>query len=69
MFFRIDIQNHRYELFDQIFLNKDGTISKNSFYKRVRYTFNCTQYSNLILTMYVDLIDIHLFIWGKWERN
>ncbi|MBY8992375.1 MAG: DUF2299 family protein [Candidatus Lokiarchaeota archaeon] len=49
MFFRIDIQNHRYELFDQIFIKKDSTISKNSLYKRIRYLFNCTQYSNLML--------------------
>ena len=49
IFFRIDVQNHRYELFDQIFINKDNTIPKNSFYKRIRYLFNCTQYSNLML--------------------
>ena len=49
LFFRIDIQNHRYEIFDQIFFKKDGTISKNSFYKRIRYVFNSTQYSNLML--------------------
>ena len=49
IFFRIDIQNHRYELFDQLFIKKDGTISKNSFYKRIRNLFNCTQYSNLML--------------------
>jgi hypothetical protein len=52
LFFRIDIQNHRYEFYDQIFIKKDGSISKNSFYKRIRNLFNCTQYSNLMLEEY-----------------
>ncbi|MFX1480079.1 MAG: DUF2299 family protein [Promethearchaeota archaeon] len=49
IFFRIDGQNHRYEIFDQIFLKKDGSVSKNTFFKSIRYLFNCTQYSTLIL--------------------
>jgi hypothetical protein len=52
VFFRIDIQNYRYEISDQIFLKTDGTISKNSFYKSIRRVFTCSAYSNLILTEY-----------------
>jgi len=49
VFFRIDTQNFRYEISDQIFLKKDGTISKNSFFKSVRKVFTCSAYSNMIL--------------------
>ncbi|MFW9942589.1 MAG: DUF2299 family protein [Candidatus Thorarchaeota archaeon] len=49
IFFRIDVQNYRYEFFDQIFIKNDSSISKNSFFKRIRYLFNCMQYSNLML--------------------
>ncbi|MFX1356297.1 MAG: DUF2299 family protein [Promethearchaeota archaeon] len=52
VFFRIDIQNYRYEISDQIFLKTDGTISKNSFYKSIRKVFTCAAYSNMILTEY-----------------
>ncbi len=52
VFFRIDTQKFRYEISDQIFLKKDGTISKNSFFKSVRKVFTCAAYSNMILTEY-----------------
>jgi len=52
VFYRIDINNHRYEITDQIFLNRDGFISKNSFYKSIRKVFNCAAYSNIILGEY-----------------
>lgn len=52
VFYRIDIKNHRYEIIDQIFLNKDEIISKNSFFKTVRKVFNCAAYSNIMLTEY-----------------
>ncbi|MFX0105085.1 MAG: DUF2299 family protein, partial [Candidatus Hodarchaeota archaeon] len=52
VFYRIDIKNYRYEISDQIFLNKDGFISKNSFFKSVRKVFNCATYSNIILGEY-----------------
>lgn len=50
--YRIDIKNYRYEITDQIFLNRDGFISKNSFFKSVRKVFNCAAYSNIILGEY-----------------
>ncbi|NHJ25470.1 MAG: DUF2299 domain-containing protein [Candidatus Lokiarchaeota archaeon] len=49
VFYRIDTQNNRYEITDQIFLKKDGTISKNSFYKSIRKVFTCSAFSNIIL--------------------
>lgn len=52
VFFRIDIKNHRYEVSDQRFLNNDGSISKNSFFKSVRKVFNSAVYSNIILGQY-----------------
>jgi len=52
VFFRIDTQNSRYEISDQIFLKKDGTISKNSFFKSIRKVFNSAAYSNIILGQY-----------------
>ncbi len=52
VFFRIDAQNFRYEISDQIFLKRDGTISKNSFFKSIRKVFTCSAYSNMILNEY-----------------
>ncbi|MHA1235598.1 MAG: DUF2299 family protein [Promethearchaeota archaeon] len=52
VFFRIDTQKFRYEISDQIFLKRDGTISKNSFFKSVRKVFTCSAYSNMLLNDY-----------------
>ena len=52
VFFRIDTQKFRYEISDQMFLKKDGTISKNSFFKSVRKVFTCSAYSNMLLNEY-----------------
>ncbi|TFF97505.1 MAG: DUF2299 domain-containing protein [Promethearchaeota archaeon] len=52
VYFRINIQNYRYEISDQIFLKQDGTISKNSFFKSIRKVFNSAAYSNIILEEY-----------------
>jgi hypothetical protein len=52
VFYRIDVQNNRYEISDQIFIKKDGTISKNSFYKSIRKVFTCSAFSNIILNEY-----------------
>ncbi|MFW9951278.1 MAG: DUF2299 family protein [Candidatus Thorarchaeota archaeon] len=49
VFYRIDNQNNRYEITDQIFLKKDGTISKNSFFNSIRKVFTCSAFSNIIL--------------------
>ncbi len=51
VFFRIDANQYRYEISDQIFLKK-GTISKNSIFKSIRKVFNCAAYSNIILAQY-----------------
>ena len=52
VFFRIDIQNYRYEINDQLYINNDGTISKDSFFKTIRKVFYCFVYSNIILEEY-----------------
>ncbi len=51
-FYRIDVKNYRYEISDQIFLDNNGIISKNSFFKSIRKVFNCATYSNIILGEY-----------------
>jgi hypothetical protein len=52
VFFRIDTENFRYEISDQIFLKRDGTISKNSFFKSIRRVFTCAAYTNMLLNEY-----------------
>lgn len=52
VFFRIDVQNYRYEISDQIFLDKTGIISKNSFFQSIRKVFACAALSNMILNDY-----------------
>ncbi len=52
LFYRIDINNHRYEISDQIFLKNDGTVSKNSFFKSIRRVFDSAAYSNILLGEY-----------------
>lgn len=52
VFYRIDGQNYRYEISDQIYLNDDKAISKNDFFATVRKVFNSAVYSNLILGEY-----------------
>ncbi|MFW9821405.1 MAG: DUF2299 family protein [Candidatus Thorarchaeota archaeon] len=52
LFYRIDINNFRYEISDQIFLKKDGTVSKNTFFKSIRRVFDGAAYSNILLGEY-----------------
>ncbi|MFX1497123.1 MAG: DUF2299 family protein [Promethearchaeota archaeon] len=52
VFFRIDIQNYRYEISDQLFFNEDDLISKNDFFRSIRKVFTCAAYSNMILNDY-----------------
>jgi hypothetical protein len=52
VFYRIDLQNYRYEISDQIFIDKDEYISKNSFFKAIRKVFTSGAYSNIILGEY-----------------
>ena len=50
--YRIDIQNHRYEISDQIFLSKNDSLSKNTFFSSIRRVFDAMVYSNMILSEY-----------------
>jgi hypothetical protein len=52
VFYRIDINNHRFEIIDQRFLNKKEVITKNSLFNMIRKVFNCAAYSNIILGEY-----------------
>jgi hypothetical protein len=52
LFYRIDIQNYRYEISDQIFLKDDGSVSKNKFFKSIRRVFDGAAYSNIMLGEY-----------------
>jgi len=52
LFYRLDLQNLRYQISDQIFLNEEGSISKNSFFKSIRQVFDGAAYSNLVLAEY-----------------
>ncbi|MBD3213288.1 MAG: DUF2299 domain-containing protein [Candidatus Lokiarchaeota archaeon] len=49
LFFRLDIDNYRYEISDQMFITDDEPISKNHFFQTVRKVFNIQAYSNLLL--------------------
>jgi len=49
VYFRIDIQNFRYEISDQLYLEKSGYISKNLFFNSIRKLFYSYMYSNIIL--------------------
>ena len=52
VFFRIDVQNYRYEINDQLFLKRDGSVSRNAFFKAIRKIFYNFMYSNIILSEY-----------------
>ena len=52
VFYRLDIKNHRFEIMDHRFLNKDEFLSKDSLFKMIRRIFNCATYSNIILEEY-----------------
>ena len=52
VYFRISIDKYRYEISDQVFLKKDGSISKNVFFNSIRKVFNSAAYSNIILEEY-----------------
>ncbi|MBD3339654.1 MAG: DUF2299 domain-containing protein [Candidatus Lokiarchaeota archaeon] len=52
VFFRIDPNNHRFEISDQKFIEEKEELSKNSFFKSIRRVFNCAAYGNLLLDEY-----------------
>jgi len=54
LLFRIDVQNFRYEISDQLFLNKSGTLSKNALFKIIRKVFSIAAYCNVMLGEYTS---------------
>ena len=49
LLFRIDGKNFRYEISEQFFLDKDATLSKDKFFKKIRNVFNSAAYANMLL--------------------
>ncbi len=54
VFFQIDLKNYRYVVIDRIYLEKDGTVSKDFFYRIIRKVFNCVVYSITLLLEYIS---------------
>ena len=52
VYFKIDIKNFIYEIIEQIFLDKEGDISRNTFFKGIQKIFYCFLFSNLLLREY-----------------
>jgi len=52
VFFQIDIQNYRYEINDQLYLDNEGIVSKDSFFKTIRKVYYCFIFSNILLKEY-----------------
>jgi len=52
VFFQIDFKNYRYAVIDRIYLTRNGTVSKDFFYRIVRKLFNCVVYSIILLHEY-----------------
>ncbi|MEJ2251464.1 MAG: DUF2299 family protein [Candidatus Lokiarchaeota archaeon] len=52
LFFRIDAQNYRYEISDQIFVDEKNLITKDEFFKSIQKIFNSAVYSNILLGEY-----------------
>jgi hypothetical protein len=52
VYFQIAIDNHIYEINDNIYLNKNGIISRNKFFKSARKVLYCYVYSKILLAEY-----------------
>ena len=52
LLFRIDVQNSRYEINEQIFFNKNKLISKNKFFRTIRKVFSASAYCNILIGDY-----------------
>lgn len=58
VYFKIDVRNYAYEVFEQIFPNNKGYISKNRFFKAIQKVFYCFLFSNTLLAEYSSGKDI-----------
>ena len=54
VFFRIDVPNYMYEINDQLYIDSDGKVSKDSFFKTIRKILYCFVYINIILGEYLS---------------
>ena len=60
VFFNIDLQNNRYAIIDNIFLNKGEIIVKNTFYNSIRKVLGCIIYS---------IIELQDFCSGEFDAG
>ena len=58
VYFQIGMKNNRYEIKEQIFVEKDETISRNSFFKLIKKIFYCYYYSIILLDEFCSGEDI-----------
>jgi len=58
VYFKIDVQNFRFEIIKQIFPDINGNISKNTLFKAIQKVFYCYVFSNLLLEEYCLKEDI-----------
>lgn len=49
LMYNIDIQNYRYLISDQIYIEKNISISKNELFKSIKQVFNIALYANILL--------------------
>ncbi|MFX1356206.1 MAG: DUF2299 family protein [Promethearchaeota archaeon] len=52
VYFRIDIQNSIFEINEQIYPDKDGSISKDTLFKVIKKIFYCFLYANILMDEY-----------------
>lgn len=66
LMYNIDIQNYRYLISDQIFIEKKNKISKNDLFKSIKNVFNIALYANILLgELCSGKIDKSIFEKGK----
>ena len=52
VYFKIDIQNFMFEIYELVYPDIDGTVSKDTLFKRIQKIFYCFVFSNLLLEEY-----------------
>jgi len=58
VYYKIDMRNFSYEVFEQIFPDDQNYISKNTFFKAIQKVFYCFLFTNLLLTEYSSGKDV-----------
>jgi len=58
VYFRIDIQNFKFEIHEQIYPDREGYISKDTLFKGIQKVFYCYVFSHILLEEYCSGKDI-----------